>query len=104
MKGQSNCETCGISFLWYRLNNATPARFCSMECRKEINFSKEKLLNKLKLYYEKNVIKKEGCWSWKGGISSNGYSKLSCRNTLGTASGHVASYIIHKGSIPKGMF
>jgi len=46
------------------------------------------------LNFEKYVVRKEGCWGWKG-KSEKGYPKLTCRKALGANLGHRASWIIH---------
>lgn len=47
------------------------------------------------------VIKKNGCWDWKGSINKSGYTQfyLKSKNTTG----HRTSWIIHKGEIPETM-
>lgn len=57
-------------------------------------------------FKEKYKIQEDGCWIWTGAVGKNGYG-----NMLLTSSGsdsrenvgaHVASYMIHHGSIPDG--
>ncbi len=48
------------------------------------------------------VIKTEVCWPWKGPVTSSGYGKFRINNKAETASR--ISWIIHKGTIPNGMF
>lgn len=70
MHGISVCETCGKQYKWRRINKGKPPRFCSFKCRnwigcvrkKNSELSKEEMLSKIKKYYEKYVIKQEGCW------------------------------------------
>lgn len=51
--------------------------------------------------FEKFVIKKDGCWDWSGCASNPGYGQFRYKGKLIRA--HIASWIIHNGSIPKGM-
>lgn len=53
--------------------------------------------------YEKFVIKNpEGCWSWKGCAPKNpGYGQF--RYSMKRERAHRASWLIHKGEIPKGL-
>jgi hypothetical protein len=102
------CCTCKKEFdcrkYQYRKNGLRYLpRFCSKECRKFENFSKDQKLEILKISFEKDVIRKEQCWDWKGAKHEDGYSKLSISYKIGIQSGHGASYIIHIGEIPKGM-
>jgi hypothetical protein len=47
------------------------------------------------------VIRKEGCWEWKGRlIHGYGYISTKC---FGSQRAHRVSYIIHKGEIPNGL-
>jgi len=62
--------------------------------------TEEEKVSRLKKHYEKLVIRKEGCWDWKG-KSEKGYPKMSCRKKLGANLGHRASWIIHYGKIPE---
>lgn len=116
MKGQSNCEVCGIVFEWYRGPERNIPRFCSHKCRLKIGtgfrpggqiriseLSKEQKFEKLKKSFEKHVLRQEGCWSWKGPITKSGYPVMSCRPEIGSDRGHKASWLIHKGEIPQYM-
>lgn len=101
------CVTCEEEFAcrkWQHRENGQKylPKFCSMECRKFENYRNEQKLEILKRCFEKDVIRKEGCWDWKGAKHEDGYSKISCSYKIGIQSGHVASYLIHKGKIHKG--
>lgn len=65
--------------------------------------SEEEKLERLKKNYNSLVIKKGGCWDWKGKFEKSGYAKMSCRFELGARHAHKASYLIHIGQIPEGM-
>lgn len=109
MHGISNCEICKKEFKWRRRNCDKLARFCSFQCKiqgkfrtrtKNSELTKEEDFERLKKYYEKYVIKQDGCWDWKGITEHTGYAKLGIRPPI---KAHRASWIIHKGEIPKGL-
>lgn len=109
MHGISICETCKKEYKWRRANNCKKPRFCCFKCRsyvglktkkKNSELTEEENFNRIKQYYEKYVVKQDGCWTWKGTIEHTGYAKLSIRPPI---KAHRASYIIHKGPIPKGL-
>ena len=62
--------------------------------------SEKEKLDHLKLVFESNVIKKDGCWDWKGKLHHSGYGVIQWNGKQIGA--HQASYIIHKGEIPNG--
>jgi len=65
------------------------------------NATEEEKRQRLIQKYEKHVIRKEGCWAWKGAVMRFGYGQTN-HNGIPIA-GHRASWIIHKGRIPKDM-
>jgi len=83
-------------------------RYCSGRCSLLVNRKTPKnfwlkatlseQLIRLKSYFDRHVIRKDGCWLWKGYLN-DGYGVLSFKSTLIGA--HRASWLIHKGSIPK---
>lgn len=109
------CETCGKNFPFYCMKGRPLPRFCSHKCRGHTGFrpggqlfisemTEEQKLDRLKKSFEKHVIRQEGCWGWKGPIANGGYPVMSCRRAIGSDRGHRASWIIHKGPIPEGLF
>ncbi len=119
MHGESICEICSVLYRWRRgKNQKSKPRFCSNKCRREsghIGFrpggqiridelSSEEKFEKLKKSFEKGVIRKEVCWAWLGSIDGDGYPVMGCGRRYGAERGHRASWLIHKGEIPKGMF
>lgn len=65
------------------------------------NVSYDKKIERLKKSFEKYVIKNDGCWDWKGSPSKK-YGSLQFENK--SISAHRASWLIHNGPIPDGMF
>lgn len=107
------CETCGVKFSFYQMKGRPIPRFCSYRCRghtgfkpggevRLANLSEEEKFDRYKASFDKNVIRKEGCWDWKGAVAKGGYPVMSCKKILGPDRGHRASWIIHKGPIPEG--
>jgi len=112
MKGNSFCDTCGVEFGWTRSKNQSTPKYCSMKCRGHTGFipggefrtsneSYDQKLERTKNNYEKHVIKREGCWGWKGSIEKNGYARLSCRD-IAFRHAHTASYFFNLGKIKEG--
>lgn len=50
------------------------------------------------------VNKTEGCWEWTGGLSSGGYGVFYRTGPRTSQPAHRASWEIHNGPIPAGMF
>lgn len=114
MHGISICEICKVEYKWRRRNKDKPPRFCTRKCRLEFGhigfrpggqiriseLTKEDKLERLIKYYEKYVVKQNGCWDWNGIIEHTGYGKLGIRPPI---KAHRASWLIHKGEIPKGL-
>lgn len=115
MKGMSVCPKCGVKFSWKRGSNQVTPTFCSMLCRGHTGFrpggdfrikeaSEAEKLERLKKSYDKHVIRKDGCWDWKGPKDKGGYPVMSCRAGIGSDRGHRSSWVIHNGKIPEKMF
>lgn len=109
----SCCRKCGIDFTWSKSSKRAKPIFCSNKCRGHTgfkpgyryrisDFNEPEKLQKLKDAYEKHVIRKEGCWDWKGPQRSFGYGALST-DRYGCQDAHRASWIIHKGEIEAGL-
>lgn len=108
------CQYCKNYFIIPYFRNQK-AKYCSRICQGKQNSKKfwenrftwkkatqEESFNRLKDSFEKKVIKKEGCWNWKGVILSTGYGVLEYKGKqLGT---HRASWILHNGEIPEKFF
>lgn len=109
------CVTCGKKFPFYQNKGRPIPRFCSHKCRGHTGFipgsalrisemTIDEKFERLKKSFEKHVIRKEGCWDWKGPIAKGGYPVMSCRPSIGPDRGHRASWVIHKGKIPEGLY
>lgn len=117
MNNDLECVVCEKKFPFYQNKGRPIPRFCSHKCRlaqggsgavilprhKISDMSEEEKLERLKRSFEKHVIRQEGCWGWKGSIAHGGYPVMSCRKAIGSDRGHRASWMIHKGKIPKYM-
>jgi hypothetical protein len=102
---EKTCPFCKKTFKLRR-------KFCTPKCYynsltgiKKQNFvqthSYEWHRERLKKSFEKYVIRQEGCWGWRGGPSKKYGSLEFMRKSI---LAHRASYILHKGNIPEGMF
>jgi len=45
-----------------------------------------------------------GCWLWTASCWENGYGQISLPNTFKIVGAHVASWMLHQGPIPEGLF
>lgn len=106
-----NCTICNIEFE-YLPRPRRIRRYCSWKCRKQhkkLNpfwetATYEQKIENLKKRYGKYVIKNEiGCWDWKGAKDAKGYGSIGFGQDK-TISMHRASWLIHNGPIPKGMW
>jgi len=52
----------------------------------------------LKRFFDRHVIKQEGCWDWKGRLLNSGYAVMQKGHHQTGA--HRISYLLHKGEIP----
>ena len=77
------CKECGASFVGKGLKR----EFCSTRCR---------LLG--------SIVKKNGCWEWKGSLHPNGYAYATNYETNKREHVHRISYRIFKGEIPIGLY
>ncbi len=59
-------------------------------------------LEQLRRVFEKNVIRKDGCWGWKGALHHTGYAVIQWDGKQIGA--HQASMIIRKGSFDTNMW
>lgn len=110
-----SCIICEKLFIYKRYREIENPRFCSIQCKgissrgisHNTNFydtaSEEEKFLKLKTLYESKVIKRtaEECWGWTH-KTDNGYGRFTFNRKSMIASR--ASYIIHKGNIPDGLW
>lgn len=108
---KGNCSICGLEFSYYKSERPN-AEFCSKKCSapttmKRIsqmlaNKTEKQKLDALRIFYDKKVIKQEGCWNWKGATVRFGYGVIRFRKKH--ISAHRVSYLLHIGEIPDGLF
>lgn len=111
---QKTCEYCQKIF--EKAKRQKIGRFCSRKCREKVlrkeqlakyneytaNETEEQRMVLLRKKFDKFVVKNiEGCWSFNGSKSS-GYGHFIFKKKLLKA--HRASWILHKGPIPKGLW
>jgi hypothetical protein len=108
------CNECSLKSSAYRSIMRTDPKFCSNTCRLKSARGKYKTFNwdvaleqeridHLKKYFEKNVIRTNGCWDWKTKGSGDKYPRLDpCRN-LPKIQLNRFSWKLHFGDIPAGM-
>lgn len=90
-----NCKNCGKEQIAFGYTKGRK-KYCSKKCMEE--FRHTPLEELVKRGYEK---RDSGCWEWvKDKVTTTGYGKLTYKGK--TMSAHRASYIVHKGEIPKG--
>jgi hypothetical protein len=99
-----NCQQCSKKTI-RKNRHKTSQRYCSQSCsqiaRIGTKTNQAKKIEKAIKSFEKNVIKKDGCWGWKGRlIHGYGYISTKC---FGSQRAHRVSYIIHKGKILDGL-
>lgn len=106
-KRSRTCKICSVDFLLKSYSN--PGIFCSRKCQflgqkvDHMYANDQSKLNAMKLRFDKYVVKNEkGCWGWLGVISHYNYALLQSAGKKIVASR--ASWIIHKGPIPDGLF
>jgi hypothetical protein len=55
------------------------------------------------LFWARVVMCPDGCWRWRGAISSNGYGTFWPSAKVPNRSAHRASYELTKGRVPEGL-
>lgn len=118
VSGKSYCETCGNEFEWTRHSSQAKAKFCSRKCtNKDFGVkgnagrlfwptaTDEEKKDRYKRDFFNKVLKKDGCWEWKGYVDKNGYAQINGHNgkTFVPIKAHRVSYEIHVGKILDGM-
>jgi len=68
------------------------------------NTTETEKFNRLRVRFEKYVVKQEGCWDWKGCIHRSGYAPMLFLNPGQQKNAHIVSWILHNGEVPKGLW
>jgi len=104
MNKQSICKWCSNSFIY--CDKSSYGIYCSNKCKGfNQRLTEDKKIEKIKTDYNKFVIKQRECWNWKGPISTPGYGQIRFGSIKpNRIDAHRASWIIHKGEIPKNIF
>lgn len=111
----SICATCSKEYVLTQRNHK--GKFCSHTCIRYLGpsdklglfkgfwslLNEEQKLIKIRDQFEKTVIRQNGCWSWKKSPLTTGYASLYTGKRK-LMSGHRISWILHYGTIPKGLF
>jgi HNH endonuclease len=63
-------------------------------------------LDRLRIAFESKYIPEpmSGCWLWTGALWTSGYGQMKIPWTRKNIGAHVASYLLHRGEIPLGLF
>lgn len=108
------CIRCGLEFN-RKPSQEKSGKFCGYECyHKSLigvrvgvfweTATEEQKLSRIKFYFDKNVIKKDGCWGWKGSLARKyGFISINSNGNCKTITSNRASWIIHNGPIPNGL-
>jgi hypothetical protein len=108
---EKTCENCKKSYkskIGYNVNG----RFCCAKCwyewvkknpKTHHQYSEEERLLIMKRKFEEKVIRKEGCWDWKGYCDPCGYPRFGI-GRYEKIRGHRVSWILHKGPIENGKY
>jgi hypothetical protein len=94
------CEHCGAAFeRRSKGRKAAAIRFCSRRC-----FDQHKRVDPVAMYHRR-VIKRDGCWGWRGKTDRRGYPffELKRGGSIVMYRAHRLSYEIHTGPIPDGL-
>jgi len=88
------CRRCGLMFR----PPANHRRFCSKEC----GYAKKENKEIYESFFWSKVNKTDGCWEWNRTPSKSGYGNVVRRRKQ--ISSHRASWEIHYGPIPNGLW
>ena len=112
-----NCLHCKKPCMRKRSQNKPGPKYCGYECYqkvsgkrlREIKFvwieaTEEERKAHLSRYFERNVIKTDGCWDWKTKSDSRGYVRMSYARNHPRISAHVYSWKINFGEVPTSMY
>ncbi len=103
------CANCNVEFEKRKYQNRAN-KYCNKECYNKCKVGPavfwksatyDQKLKRLRFYFEKKVIKKDGCWDFKGAKIRGGYGTISVAGTNRAA--HRISWWLHNGEIPRGL-
>jgi len=114
VRGILNCIVCFQPFKRYWNKESKQPSYCSTKCfstqvhtwndKNRFKWSKateEEKLQRLKINFENQVIKKDGCWDSKTPLRKGGYIQIRYIDKM--IGIHKASWLIHNGKIPDGL-
>lgn len=91
------CQACD-RLMWIFPSEEGKILTCSWKCR--LARMQRTLAER---FWEKVIIRQNGCWGWRGAISAGGYGHLSKgKRGAGHIRAHVLSYELHHGPVPLG--
>jgi endogenous inhibitor of DNA gyrase (YacG/DUF329 family) len=114
MKIEGECKICKKPFSVRRYGSNIRVFYCSLKCKHlDYQFWNSRYKNRsmphanneldlLKNIFDLNVIKNDGCWDSRKKSYKNGYIPMVINGQQSCA--HRASWIIHYGAIPDGLF
>lgn len=112
-----SCLVCNKPCIKRRSTNKPAPKYCGYQCYfkesgKRIRIGKfvwnkateQERIDHLKQYFERNVIRTDGCWDWKTKSRSERYVRMDYAKDQPKISIHVYSWKVNFGEIPEGMF
>jgi hypothetical protein len=111
-----NCVGCGIKAIATRSENDERPKYCGSSCYIKTGLSryKKKSFNEktneekaehLQHYYERNVIRGEVCWDWKGKTGkTDKYPRMNHSRSEPRITVHIYSWLVNFGEIPAGIY
>jgi len=101
---KKNCSVDGCVNDYYG-NGLCNKHYLRKKCHNDLDHDRQPKYQTMADAYEAHVDRKKSneCWGWKG-RKDCGYGVLQYTHEKKSFRAHRASYIIHKGEIPEGMF
>lgn len=112
-----NCLVCDRPCIKRRSQNKPDPKYCGYECYQKTsgkrlqgfkfvwdNATEKERSDHLSRYFERNVIRSEGCWDWKTKSRSEKYVRMDYAKGKPKISIHVYSWKVNFGDVPKGMY
>lgn len=88
------CRQCGETFKWWPYDKNR--QYCSRNCK---HLSMQ---DSIEDFWNKSVIKENGCWEWAGSVMNKGYGEYKHKGKMYRA--HRYSWLLTNGPIPVGLF